>query len=154
MICLIDLSRDMTKPTKWVCAQWRLRSDWASAQTDQSSLSAWRNLGPLATHWAHSAQRRLWPDTHFVGFVMLRLIYRFMLLLVCRPENVHRLFDLVNVQNPDILPAFYFALRDTLVANDLEQATRIAYGKTRYRVVTLQGQLIDTSGEWMFWEFS
>ena len=63
-----------------------------------------------------------------------------------RPENVHRLFDLVKVQDTAILPAFYFALRDTLVANDLEQATRIAYGKTRYRVVTLQGQLIDQSG--------
>ena len=69
----------MTKPTKWhvhpaktqislgihpvwsvqnqqngVCAQWRLRSAWASIQSDQSSRSAWRNLGFLATHWAHS----------------------------------------------------------------------------------------------------
>ena len=30
------LSRDMTKPTKWMCTQWRLRSAWASAQSDQS----------------------------------------------------------------------------------------------------------------------
>ena len=30
------LSRDMTKPTKWVCAQRRLRSAWAFAQSDQS----------------------------------------------------------------------------------------------------------------------
>ena len=30
------LSHDMTKPTKWVCAQRRLRSAWASAQSDQS----------------------------------------------------------------------------------------------------------------------
>ena len=30
------LSHDMTKPTKWVCAQQRLRSAWASAQSDQS----------------------------------------------------------------------------------------------------------------------
>ena len=29
-------SRNMTKPTKWVCAQRRLRSAWASAQSDQS----------------------------------------------------------------------------------------------------------------------
>ncbi|XP_033759958.1 structural maintenance of chromosomes protein 4-like isoform X2 [Pecten maximus] len=62
------------------------------------------------------------------------------------PENVPRLFDLVKTKDDSYLPAFYFALRDTLVANDLEQATRIAYGKTRYRVVTLQGQLIDQSG--------
>ena len=37
-----------------MCAQWRLRSAWACAQSDQSSLSAWRKLGSLATHWAHS----------------------------------------------------------------------------------------------------
>ena len=30
------LSRDMTKPTKWLCAQRRLRSAWVSAQSDQS----------------------------------------------------------------------------------------------------------------------
>ena len=30
------MSRDMTKPTKWVCAKRRLRSAWASAQSDQS----------------------------------------------------------------------------------------------------------------------
>ena len=37
-ICVlrIDLSRLMTKPTKWECAQRRLRSAWASAQSDQS----------------------------------------------------------------------------------------------------------------------
>ena len=29
-------SCDMTKPTKWLCAQQRLRSAWASTQSDQS----------------------------------------------------------------------------------------------------------------------
>ena len=29
-------SHDMTKPTMWLCAQRRLRSAWASAQSDQS----------------------------------------------------------------------------------------------------------------------
>ena len=37
-----------------LCAQRRLRSALASAQSDQSSLSVWRNLASLATHWAHS----------------------------------------------------------------------------------------------------
>ena len=32
------LNRLMAKPTKWLCTQWRLRSAWASAQSDQSSL--------------------------------------------------------------------------------------------------------------------
>ena len=31
-----QMSHDMTKPTKWVCTQRRLRSTWASAQSDQS----------------------------------------------------------------------------------------------------------------------
>ena len=30
------MSRYMTKPTQWVCVQRRLRSAWASAQSDQS----------------------------------------------------------------------------------------------------------------------
>ena len=30
------MSRDMTKLTKWLCAQQRFRSAWASAQSDQS----------------------------------------------------------------------------------------------------------------------
>ena len=32
----IHLSRQMTKQTKWLCVQRRLRSAWASAQSDQS----------------------------------------------------------------------------------------------------------------------
>ena len=32
----VYMTRDMTKPTKWLCAQRRLRSAWASAQSDQS----------------------------------------------------------------------------------------------------------------------
>ena len=42
------LSRRTAKPTKWL-AKWRLRSTWLSTQSDQSSLSARRNLGSVAT---------------------------------------------------------------------------------------------------------
>ena len=51
-----------------------------------------------------------------------------------------RLYDLVRVQDDKLRPAFFFALRNTLVAQDLEQASRIAYGHGgRWaRVVTLQ----------------
>uniref|UniRef100_A0A8B9QD51 Structural maintenance of chromosomes protein n=1 Tax=Apteryx owenii TaxID=8824 RepID=A0A8B9QD51_APTOW len=63
------------------------------------------------------------------------------------PENTPRLFDLVKVKDENIRQAFYFALRDTLVANNLEQATRVAFQKDkRWRVVTLQGQIIEQSG--------
>uniref|UniRef100_A0A8D0HIY6 Structural maintenance of chromosomes protein n=1 Tax=Sphenodon punctatus TaxID=8508 RepID=A0A8D0HIY6_SPHPU len=63
------------------------------------------------------------------------------------PENIPRLFDMVKVKDEKIHPAFYFALRDTLVANNLDQATRVAFQKDkRWRVVTLQGQIIEQSG--------
>ncbi|KAL1502044.1 hypothetical protein ABEB36_007248 [Hypothenemus hampei] len=62
------------------------------------------------------------------------------------PENVPRLYDLIRVNDERVKTAFYYALRDTLVANDLDQASRIAYGATRYRMVTLKGDLIEVSG--------
>ncbi|KFV98226.1 Structural maintenance of chromosomes protein 4, partial [Eurypyga helias] len=66
---------------------------------------------------------------------------------VTTPENAPRLFDLVKVEDKKFLLAFYFALRDTLVVNNLEEAIRIAFQKDkRWRVVTLQGQIIEQSG--------
>lgn len=62
------------------------------------------------------------------------------------PENVPRLFDLVKPKETRFAHAFYKALRDTLVAQDLAQANRIAFGARRWRVVTLAGELIDSSG--------
>ncbi|SPN99212.1 probable SMC4 - Stable Maintenance of Chromosomes [Cephalotrichum gorgonifer] len=62
------------------------------------------------------------------------------------PENAPRLFDLVKPKDDRFRPAFYNALQDTLVADDLAQANRIAYGARRWRVVTLDGELIDKSG--------
>lgn len=62
------------------------------------------------------------------------------------PENVPRLFDLVKAKDESYGPAFFSVLQHTLVAKDLEQANRIAYGARRWRVVTLGGQLIDVSG--------
>ncbi|KAM6389174.1 structural maintenance of chromosomes protein 4 isoform 2-T4 [Pluvialis apricaria] len=63
------------------------------------------------------------------------------------PENTPRLFDLVKVEEKKVLPAFYFALRDTLVANNLEEGTRVAFQKDkRWRVVTLKGHIIEQSG--------
>lgn len=62
------------------------------------------------------------------------------------PEGVPRLFDLVKTKDSIFRPAFFSVLQNTLVAKDLEQANRIAYGTRRWRVVTLDGQLIDVSG--------
>lgn len=44
------------------------------------------------------------------------------------------------------MPAFYFALTDTLVANDINDATRIANSGRRWRTVTLKGEVVETSG--------
>ncbi|KAJ7589576.1 SMCs flexible hinge [Mycena floridula] len=63
------------------------------------------------------------------------------------PENVPRLFDLITPVNAKFAPVFYKAISNTLVAETLDQANRIAFGGAmRWRVVTLGGQLIDTSG--------
>lgn len=67
---------------------------------------------------------------------------------VMPPEGIPRLFDLVRVNDDRIKVAFYYAFRDTLCAHDLDQASRIAYGadKRWRRIVTLEGQLIESSG--------
>ena len=69
-----------------MCTKRRLKSAWASAQSDQFSLSTRRNLSSLVTHWVHSEDWSDWADTHvdlipsrelshFVGFVMRWLSY-------------------------------------------------------------------------------
>ncbi|BHF79448.1 Structural maintenance of chromosomes protein 4 [Sparganum proliferum] len=61
--------------------------------------------------------------------------------------SAQRLFDLVEVSQPALKPCFYFGLRNTLVAETLDVATDWAFKHpVRFRVVTLQGQLIETSG--------
>ena len=74
----------MTKPTKWLCAQRRLISAWASARVFVVRMKkAW------VLRYLLSGQRILWSDwadaqadlslrwahSHFLGFVMSRLIY-------------------------------------------------------------------------------
>lgn len=50
------------------------------------------------------------------------------------------------MEDPRVSAAFYFSLQDTLVADELNQGSRIAYGAVKYRVVTLRGELIEKSG--------
>ena len=63
------------------------------------------------------------------------------------PEGAPRLFDLISPKDETITPAIFLGVGQTIVAPDLETATRWAYdfGK-RWRVVTVGGQLIETSG--------
>jgi structural maintenance of chromosome 4 len=80
------------------------------------------------------------------NFICLDKLAQRDLSAVQTPENVPRLFDLVKPRDKIFASAFYSIMQNTLVAKDLEQANRIAYGAKRWRVVTIDGQLIDVSG--------
>jgi len=80
------------------------------------------------------------------NFIVLDRLPQRDLTPIATPENVPRLFDLVNPKHPRFAAAFYSVLHDTIVAKDLTQANRVAYGSKRWRVVTLEGGLIDKSG--------
>jgi structural maintenance of chromosome 4 len=62
------------------------------------------------------------------------------------PEECPRLYNLVRPLQGKFAPAFYSVLGETIVARDLAQANRVAYGPKRWRVVTLEGGVIDKSG--------
>jgi structural maintenance of chromosome 4 len=64
------------------------------------------------------------------------------------PENAPRLLELISPSHFSVTPAIFLAVADTLVAPDLDTATRWAYESSgkRWRVVTMDGKLIETSG--------
>ena len=80
------------------------------------------------------------------NFILLDRLAKKDLSPISTPENVPRLFDMIKPKDERFRSAFYSIMQNTLVAKDLEQANRIAYGARRWRVVTLDGQLIDVSG--------
>ena len=49
-----QMSHDMTKPTMWLRPAKTQISLGIRPVWSESSLSAWRNVGSLATHWVHS----------------------------------------------------------------------------------------------------
>lgn len=67
------------------------------------------------------------------------------------PENAPRLIDLIRVNDQEVMPAFYFVVYDTLVAEDIVSAKRISQiengdKNNRWKTVTLKGEVIDISG--------
>ena len=82
--CGSFLSRLMTKPTKWLCAQRRIRSAWASVQFVQSLRCALNGYLRTPTFFMRTAKtdqtgqmvRLIWVfaerTCHFVGFVIRR----------------------------------------------------------------------------------
>ena len=78
-----------------ICAQRRLRSAWASAQTDQSSLSAWRDLGSLASHWAHSRRKTLIRLGGCLGWSESSLGAQVILLVLSRGGSIRECFSVL-----------------------------------------------------------
>lgn len=85
----------------------------------------------------------------YANFICLNKLRKFNLAPIQTPGNpatVKRLFDLISPQDPKFLPAFYSKVFNTLVASDLQEAKKVAYGAKRFKVVTLDGKVVDTSG--------
>ncbi|KAK2195337.1 bifunctional P-loop containing nucleoside triphosphate hydrolase/SMCs flexible hinge/DNA-directed RNA polymerase III subunit RPC4/RecF-RecN-SMC [Babesia duncani] len=61
------------------------------------------------------------------------------------PHGTLKLMDLIQPNDPMYKICFYYAVRDTLVAKNLNDASIIGY-QHRKRVVTLQGELIEPDG--------
>ncbi|KZT73247.1 hypothetical protein DAEQUDRAFT_703578 [Daedalea quercina L-15889] len=81
------------------------------------------------------------------SFMVLEKLNNHGMQKISTPENVPRLFDLITPKESRFAPAFFKGVANTLVADNLDQANRIAFGgQRRWRVVTLAGQLIDASG--------
>ncbi|KAJ2357272.1 Structural maintenance of chromosomes protein 4, partial [Coemansia sp. RSA 2618] len=79
-------------------------------------------------------------------FVILDTLRKQSTAKISTPEDVPRLFDLVEPSDSKFVPAFYHAMGDTIVAANMEQARRVAYGRRRFRVVTLDGNVLEASG--------
>uniref|UniRef100_A0A914Y1M9 SMC hinge domain-containing protein n=1 Tax=Panagrolaimus superbus TaxID=310955 RepID=A0A914Y1M9_9BILA len=66
------------------------------------------------------------------------------------PENHPRVFDLIECgSNEDVRLAFYFALRDTVIVDDIVTARRVSTlwaPQQKFRVVTKTGEVVDISG--------
>jgi structural maintenance of chromosome 4 len=61
---------------------------------------------------------------------------------------IPRMIDLLNFSKTEMKKAFWTAMRDTLVADDIHTATKVGLGQNgkRYRVVTVAGQVVEPSG--------
>lgn len=62
--------------------------------------------------------------------------------------KAQRLYDLLDIQDQKYSKAFYFALKDTLVVENLDDCRKIAYSdKGRCKVVCITGEVFKPSGE-------
>ena len=76
--CKVYMSHRMTKPTKWPLHPAKTQISLCIHPVwSESSLSAWRNIGSSATHWAPRLILVVAGHKgHFLGFVMRWLTFR------------------------------------------------------------------------------
>lgn len=85
----------------------------------------------------------------YANFICLNKLRKFNLAPIQTPgdpSSIKRLFDLIQPSSSKFAPAFYSKVFNTLVAPNLNEAKKVAYGAKRWKVVTLDGKVVDTSG--------
>ena len=128
-------------------------------QYDVAASTACGGLNHLVTRTVDGAQKCIdYLRTHELGratFIVLEKIQyltpemaAFDVSKTLKKEKCPRLFDLVRPRDEEVRVAFFYAMRNTLVAKHLEQASKVAYEgkKCKYRVVSMKGELIELSG--------
>ena len=83
----LKISHLMTKPTKWLCAKRRLRSAWASAQSDQSSL--WARWVAKDSSFLHAHREDSDQTGRMPRLICLRWAHIILLVLTCCGSNVY-----------------------------------------------------------------
>lgn len=117
-----------------------------------AGAAAGSNLDNMVVHRAEDAQACIqFMRKHNLGrctFIILeKIVYLTEPMNSNRSFDGPRLFDHVRTSDKSNRIAFFFALRDTLVAPTIEDARRMAYKPSRMnRVVTVSGELIESSG--------
>ena len=110
ILLLHYMSRDMTKQTKWVCVQRRLRSAWASAQSDQS-IRCPHEEAFFSYHSEDSDQtgrmpRLIWV---FAGRILIVLVlscrgsyYHYFRMVYSPPPESHYIYFLGSRKKPKL----------------------------------------------------
>ena len=151
----------MTKPTKWHVSLAKTQISLGIRPVrSESSLSAWKKLGSLATHWALSEDsdqtwrmpRLIWGfarrTSHFVGFVTRRLF--------CSVNKFHRqlwasivcdIFFYVYIQNKNTIAHNLH----WLVCRRMMQVTTLSFWETespRDPIISLFHSLLFLARTW------
>lgn len=91
-----------------------------------------------------------------ISIIMKNKLNRTTFIILDKLSNPQQV-DIPNSSNIEVLykkikcdekfvKLFYFAFKDTLCVSDLEEAKKLAFGKIRRKVVTLDGKLLEKSG--------